>query len=110
MESDDLDSLGRRTVDRPTEQSERDHERRDTFRLRGDNDDRRPSGASDGEGGVYGRHERVWSQDSSKDGDGGDLYGDSRPAYTEQTPSVLKGVLVMKEDEGMLGYQQDLVE
>ena len=63
---DDLDSLGRRTVDRSHDDSHRydDSHRnnnRDTFRLRGDNDDRRPSGASDGDGGVYGRQERIWS-------------------------------------------------
>ena len=61
--------------------------RRDTFRLRGDG---RNDSDADGDGGAYGRNERLWSAASS--GDGG-VYDASR--YS----SVLKGNLIRKEDE-----------
>ena len=70
---------------------------RDTFRLRGNG---RNDSDADGDGGVYGRNERLWSAASS--GDGG-VYDASR--YS----SVLKGNLIRKEDEQIVA-QQDLVE
>ena len=80
--------------------------KRDTFRLRGD--EGRNGSDTDGEGGGYGRQERVWSHASS--GDGGNLYDTSRQGYVEHNPSVLKGDLIRKEDDGLRGFQQDLVE